>query len=394
MFACFGIKSKNKSKTKSKKDKSKGNNSNSNSDDENNENNDEENQKELHEEYTKLKIKCECLQIKNETMQRESLFLDSLIREYKINLHHFENEAMNDNSNDTERSIEKFLKNEYDTLQAKHELLTADNHIIQGEFIEEYNELEKLSNPQLSEKFKLETKKFLLENIKAKNQSTLDYLTNKLNLLKKNKKGKGSKLVIDDIFLTNNDPNGVDAFNFQNNKNVNSSGSNSSSSDAPKFQNRGYYTDENNRELIRKILSETLEYSRGKYQKIYKANIDENSKFDDVSKKIEEIKKEIESIKNPQSANAISTEVKSPIVKNEENKENKELKEKREELQKNKAIIFSLLNEIDNTKKENESLEKGILNNYNVLSDNFSSSVKLEKQLERIRASKRELNHE
>lgn len=393
MFACFG---KSKKKKNKKIEKVNDNNKEKNEEDSGNES--EKEIKELEKQYLKLKVENENLSFSNENNQRQSLFLDSLIRDFKTSFSCFyEEDEAEENVN--ESSIRAFLRKEKSTLEAKYELLNGDNKILMSQYQEAYDELEKLTDPKVSEIAKLEQKQFILENILKQKKSSLEYLELKLQQLKKKKKDKNGVL-IDDIFLNNNMPEKIYSNPHENNSDeedkdsmsINDKSMNNSNNYHP-FANQ-----DGNRETIRKIISDNIEFNRALYQKIYRQTIDENNKYEENVKKLNQIKKEIEEIKNPQNkninnnaSNNISTDTKSLNNKNEE-KDEKLFKEKTEELMKNKSIISNLLIEIEKVKNENSELEKEIGQMYEDLSAKFKSAIQLEKELEKIKNVRRKMS--
>lgn len=392
MFACFG---KSKKKKNKKNDKDNENNKEKNEEDSGNES--EKEIKELEKQYLKLKVENENLSFSNENNQRQSLFLDSLIRDFKTSFSCFYEEDGNE-ENVNESNIRTFLRREKSTLEAKYELLNGDNKILMSQYQEAYDELEKLTDPKVSEIAKLEQKQFILENILKQKKSSLQYLEQKLQHLKKKKKDKNA-ILIDDIFLNNNMPE--KAFSNPQANNSDDEDKDSMSIDDKSMNNSNNYhpfaNQDGNRETIRKIISDNIEFNRALYQKIYRQTIDENSKYEENVKKLNQIKKEIEEIKNPQSKNTnnnasnnISTDTKSRN-KNDE-KDEKLMKEKTEELMKNKSIISNLLIEIEKVKTENSELEKEIGQMYEDLSVKFKTAIQLEKELEKIKNVRRKIS--
>lgn len=394
MFACFG-----KSKKKKNKKNDKANDKNKEKNEEESGNESEKEIKELEKQYLKLKVENENLSFSNENNQRQSLFLDSLIRDFKTSFSCFYEEDEAEAEDVNESNIRAFLRKEKSTLEAKYELLNGDNKILMSQYQEAYDELEKLTDPKVSEIAKLEQKQFVLENILKQKKSSLEYLEQKLQQLKKKKKDKNG-ILIDDIFLNNNMPEKIYSNPHENNSDeedkdsmsINDKSMNNSNNYHP-FANQ-----DGNRETIRKIITDNIEFNRALYQKIYRQTIDENSKYEENVKKLNQIKKEIEEIKNPQNKNVnnnasnnISTDTKSLNNKNEE-KDEKLFKEKTEELMKNKSIISNLLVEIEKVKTENSELEKEIGQMYEDLSVKFKNAIQLEKELEKIKNIRRKMS--
>ena len=123
MFACFGKSKKKKNKKKqenkdTQENKEKSENSNES------DNDSEDAIKELEKEYLKLKIENENLTFSNENNQRQSLFLDSLLRNFKMNFTSYFTVETEENENDSK--VQTFIKRERSQLQTKYEMLDGD----------------------------------------------------------------------------------------------------------------------------------------------------------------------------------------------------------------------------------------------------------------------------
>ena len=399
MFACFGKSKKKKNKKKqenkdTQENKEKSENSNES------DNDSEDAIKELEKEYLKLKIENENLTFSNENNQRQSLFLDSLLRNFKMNFTSYFTVETEENENDSK--VQTFIKRERSQLQTKYEMLDGDYKIILSQYNKAYSDLEKATDPKISEFSKMDQKVFILENLLQQKKDTLQYLEQKFQQLKKKKKEK-NPILIDDIFLNNNMPNTNTLLN-QHNKQLSDDDDFDSFSDDKEnsnIDNTGFQFQNNDghKETIRKLVSDNIEFNRALYQRIYRQTIEENTKYEENVKKLNQIKKEIEEIKNPQSKNtntnnasnaAVSTDTKSRNKTDE--KEEKMIKEKSEELMNNKTKISNLLIEIENVKGANMQLEKEIGLMYEDLSTKFKSAVSLEKEIEKMKIIRRKVS--
>ena len=411
MFACFGKKNKKKEKKKkssSKKDHpdedednpssinnntNKNRNSNLNSDDE---------REHLEEELTKLKIDKENLSFSNENNQRLLNFIDSLIRDFKTNFSiHFDDDDEDDDNanNDKPVSIMKFIKKEKSSLETKLELLSSDYAVLQSQYKSSYDEFERLTDPVHSQKEKLEQRKFVLTNLLQQKNNFLRFLEMKQSAIKKSKKTRNS-IVVDDIFLNNNQGTYQGLLNKIHASEIaqqqNESSLNNDSFEKESEYGGGYKDSDAHKETIRKLINENVEYSRMTYQKVYKQTIEENEKYVknikllSMLKNVDDAGKGVNAKNSKEKENAnVNANVNANGKKKKEDE--KELKMKQEELMKKQNTINELLVEIETVKSANTSLEKEIGEMYEELSTKFKTSIKLEKQLEKIKAAKKKL---
>ena len=373
MFSCFGNKNK---KVKVKSQIKNDNKSNI-------ENIEQKEEAKLEKEYMDLEIEKENLTLANKIHDKETQFLKELIEDLTITF----NSLDNNNINETERNennLKDFLIRENNLLKNKLEILNYDDHNTREQYLNIYDEISRTKNS------KLKNNQFILENQLIEKQNELNYLILKLEQLKKKKKNS-KEIIVDDVYLNNNIPEKIQKFLNESSDNENDEKENSNIDYNRKEKNelkkiitkdeerrlmqkeKGNLEEENN-ELIKKVYSEIIQYSRN----IYKNNYNQAK---------------IENIKNPKKNNNINENENNNLneelkddKKNEEEK--KIIKEKNELIEKNKSLIEDLKKKIEDVNNSKKEIQDEINNLYDTLNKKYKENEELEKKLKSLKEKK------
>ena len=386
MFSCFGSKNK-KVKVKSEIKKNYTNN------------NQKENlelieEKKLEHEIKDLEIEKDNLTLGNKITDKENEFLNELIEDFTITLNSMEN--INEKNETFENTLKDFLNRENTLIENKLNSINIDDNNTRTQYNNISDEIFKLNNT------KYKNNQFILENELIEKQNELNFLILKLDKLKNRKKNQ-NEILIDDIFLNNNvlekQKTKIDSSESENEEKENSNidyhqkkeEKNNISRDEEKTlkQKEKGDLDENNNELIRKIYSDNIQYSRNIYRNIYNQAKNENIKYSSQKKKLYEIKEEIENIKNPQkSINNDNNEKIAELENNKEEDNEKIIKEKNELIEKNKSLIENLIKKVEEAKNSKKEIQNEINNLYNVLNEKLKENQELEKKLKIVKDKK------
>ncbi len=388
MFSCFGSKNK-KVKIKSEIKKNYTNN------------NQKENlelieEKKLEHEIKDLEIEKDNLNLGNKITDKENEFLNELIEDFTITLNSMNN--INEKNEIFENTLKDFLNRENTLLENKLNSINIDDNNTRTQYNNISDEIFKLNNT------KYKNNQFILENQLIEKQNELNFLILKLDKLKNRKKNQ-NEILIDDIFLNNNvlekQKTKLDSSESENEEKENSNidyhqiekkeEKKNISRDEEKTlkQKEKGDLDENNNELIRKIYSDNIQYSRNIYRNIYNQAKNENIKYSSQKKKLYEIKEEIENIKNPKkSVNNDNNEKIAELENNKEEDNEKIIKEKNELIQKNKSLIENLIKKVEEAKNSKKEIQNEINNLYNVLNEKLKENQELEKKLKIVKDKK------
>ncbi len=388
MFSCFGSKNK-KVKIKSEIKKNYTNN------------NQKENlelieEKKLEHEIKDLEIEKDNLNLGNKITDKENEFLNELIEDFTITLNSMNN--INEKNEIFENTLKDFLNRENTLLENKLNSINIDDNNTRTQYNNISDEIFKLNNN------KYKNNQFILENQLIEKQNELNFLILKLDKLKNRKKNQ-NEILIDDIFLNNNvlekQKTKLDSSESENEEKENSNidyhqiekkeEKKNISRDEEKTlkQKEKGDLDENNNELIRKIYSDNIQYSRNIYRNIYNQAKNENIKYSSQKKKLYEIKEEIENIKNPKkSVNNDNNEKIAELENNKEEDNEKIIKEKNELVQKNKSLIENLIRKVEEAKNSKKEIQNEINNLYNVLNEKLKENQELEKKLKIVKDKK------
>ena len=279
MFSCFGSKNK-KVKVKSEIKKNYTNNNQ-------NENLELKEEKKLEHEIMDLEIVKDNLNLGNKITDKENEFLNELIEDFTITLNSMEN--INEKNEIFENTLKDFLNRENTLLENKLNSINIDDNNTRTQYNNISDEIFKLNNT------KYKNNQFILENQLIEKQNELNFLILKLDKLKNRKKNQ-NEILIDDIFLNNNvlekQKTKIDSSESENEEKENSNidyhqlekkeeEKKNISRDEEKTlkQKEKGDLDENNNELIRKIYSDNIQYSRNIYRNIYNQAKNENIKY-------------------------------------------------------------------------------------------------------------------
>ena len=392
MFSCFGNKNK-KVKVKSQiKNENKSNI----------ENIEQKEEAKLEKEYMDLEIEKENLTLANKIHDKETQFLKELIEDLTITF----NSLDNNNINETERNennLKDFLIRENNLLKNKLEILNYDDHNTREQYLNIYDEISRIKNS------KLKNNQFILENQLIEKQNELNYLILKLEQLKKKKKNS-KEIIVDDVYLNNNIPEKIQKFLNESSDNENDEKENSNIDYNRKEKNelkkiitkdeerrlmqkeKGNLEEENN-ELIKKIYSEIIQYSKNIYKNNYNQAKNENQKYSFQKKKLHELQEEIENIKNPKKNNNINENENNNLNKElKDDKKNEEekkiIKEKNELIEKNKSLIEDLKKKIEDVNNSKKEIQDEINNLYDTLNKKYKENEELEKKLKSLKEKK------
>ena len=386
MFSCFGNKNK-KVKVKSEIKKNFTNNNQ-------NENLELNEKKKLEHEIMDLEIEKDNLTLGNKITDKENEFLNELIEDFTITLNSMEN--INEKNETFENTLKDFLNRENTLIENKLNSINIDDNNTRTQYNNISDEIFKLNNT------KYKNNQFILENELIEKQNELNFLILKLDKLKNRKKNQ-NEILIDDIFLNNNvlekQKTKIDSSESENEEKENSNidyhqkkeEKNNISRDEEKTlkQKEKGDLDENNNELIRKIYSDNIQYSRNIYRNIYNQAKNENIKYSSQKKKLHEIQEEIENIKNPQkSINNDNNEKIAELENNKEEDNEKIIKEKNELIEKNKSLIENLIKKVEEAKNSKKEIQNEINNLYNVLNEKLKENQELEKKLKILKDKK------
>ena len=386
MFSCFGSKNK-KVKVKSEIKKNFTNNNQ-------NENLELNEKKKLEHEIMDLEIEKDNLTLGNKITDKENEFLNELIEDFTITLNSMEN--INEKNETFENTLKDFLNRENTLIENKLNSINIDDNNTRTQYNNISDEIFKLNNT------KYKNNQFILENELIEKQNELNFLILKLDKLKNRKKNQ-NEILIDDIFLNNNvlekQKTKIDSSESENEEKENSNidyhqkkeEKNNISRDEEKTlkQKEKGDLDENNNELIRKIYSDNIQYSRNIYRNIYNQAKNENIKYSSQKKKLHEIQEEIENIKNPQkSINNDNNEKIAELENNKEEDNEKIIKEKNELIEKNKSLIENLIKKVEEAKNSKKEIQNEINNLYNVLNEKLKENQELEKKLKIVKDKK------
>ena len=386
MFSCFGSKNK-KVKVKSEIKKNYTNNNQ-------NENVELKEKKKLEHEIMDLEIEKDNLTLGNKITDKENEFLNELIEDFTITLNSMEN--INEKNETFENTLKDFLNRENTLIENKLNSINIDDNNTRTQYNNISDEIFKLNNT------KYKNNQFILENELIEKQNELNFLILKLDKLKNRKKNQ-NEILIDDIFLNNNvlekQKTKIDSSESENEEKENSNidyhqkkeEKNNISRDEEKTlkQKEKGDLDENNNELIRKIYSDNIQYSRNIYRNIYNQAKNENIKYSSQKKKLHEIQEEIENIKNPQkSINNDNNEKIAELENNKEEDNEKIIKEKNELIEKNKSLIENLIKKVEEAKNSKKEIQNEINNLYNVLNEKLKENQELEKKLKIVKDKK------
>ena len=386
MFSCFGSKNK-KVKVKSEIKKNFTNNNQ-------NENLELNEKKKLEHEIMDLEIEKDNLTLGNKITDKENEFLNELIEDFTITLNSMEN--INEKNETFENTLKDFLNRENTLIENKLNSINIDDNNTRTQYNNISDEIFKLNNT------KYKNNQFILENELIEKQNELNFLILKLDKLKNRKKNQ-NEILIDDIFLNNNvlekQKTKIDSSESENEEKENSNidyhqkkeEKNNISRDEEKTlkQKEKGDLDENNNELIRKIYSDNIQYSRNIYRNIYNQAKNENIKYSSQKKKLHEIQEEIENIKNPQkSINNDNNEKIAELENNKEEDNEKIIKEKNELIKKNKSLIENLIKKVEEAKNSKKEIQNEINNLYNVLNEKLKENQELEKKLKIVKDKK------
>ena len=386
MFSCFGSKNK-KVKVKSEIKKNYTNNNQ-------NENLELKEEKKLEHEIMDLEIEKDNLTLGNKITDKENEFLNELIEDFTITLNSMEN--INEKNETFENTLKDFLNRENTLIENKLNSINIDDNNTRTQYNNISDEIFKLNNT------KYKNNQFILENQLIEKQNELNFLILKLDKLKNRKKNQ-NEILIDDIFLNNNvlekQKTKIDSSESENEEKENSNidyhqkkeEKNNISRDEEKTlkQKEKGDLDENNNELIRKIYSDNIQYSRNIYRNIYNQAKNENIKYSSQKKKLHEIQEEIENIKNPQkSINNDNNEKIAELENNKEEDNEKIIKEKNELIEKNKSLIENLIKKVEEAKNSKKEIQNEINNLYNVLNEKLKENQELEKKLKIVKDKK------
>ena len=386
MFSCFGNKNK-KVKVKSEIKKNFTNNNQ-------NENLELNEKKKLEHEIMDLEIEKDNLTLGNKITDKENEFLNELIEDFTITLNSMEN--INEKNETFENTLKDFLNRENTLIENKLNSINIDDNNTRTQYNNISDEIFKLNNT------KYKNNQFILENELIEKQNELNFLILKLDKLKNRKKNQ-NEILIDDIFLNNNvlekQKTKIDSSESENEEKENSNidyhqkkeEKNNISRDEEKTlkQKEKGDLDENNNELIRKIYSDNIQYSRNIYRNIYNQAKNENIKYSSQKKKLHEIQEEIENIKNPQkSINNDNNEKIAELENNKEEDNEKIIKEKNELIEKNKSLIENLIKKVEEAKNSKKEIQNEINNLYNVLNEKLKENQELEKKLKIVKDKK------
>ena len=386
MFSCFGSKNK-KVKVKSEIKKNFTNNNQ-------NENLELNEKKKLEHEIMDLEIEKDNLTLGNKITDKENEFLNELIEDFTITLNSMEN--INEKNETFENTLKDFLNRENTLIENKLNSINIDDNNTRTQYNNISDEIFKLNNT------KYKNNQFILENELIEKQNELNFLILKLDKLKNRKKNQ-NEILIDDIFLNNNvlekQKTKIDSSESENEEKENSNidyhqkkeEKNNISRDEEKTlkQKEKGDLDENNNELIRKIYSDNIQYSRNIYRNIYNQAKNENIKYSSQKKKLHEIQEEIENIKNPKkSINNDNNEKIAELENNKEEDNEKIIKEKNELIEKNKSLIENLIKKVEEAKNSKKEIQNEINNLYNVLNEKLKENQELEKKLKIVKDKK------
>ena len=386
MFSCFGSKNK-KVKVKSEIKKNFTNNNQ-------NENLELKEEKKLEHEIMDLEIVKDNLNLGNKITDKENEFLNELIEDFTITLNSMEN--INEKNETFENTLKDFLNRENTLIENKLNSINIDDNNTRTQYNNISDEIFKLNNT------KYKNNQFILENELIEKQNELNFLILKLDKLKNRKKNQ-NEILIDDIFLNNNvlekQKTKIDSSESENEEKENSNidyhqkkeEKNNISRDEEKTlkQKEKGDLDENNNELIRKIYSDNIQYSRNIYRNIYNQAKNENIKYSSQKKKLHEIQEEIENIKNPKkSINNDNNEKIAELENNKEEDNEKIIKEKNELIEKNKSLIENLIKKVEEAKNSKKEIQNEINNLYNVLNEKLKENQELEKKLKIVKDKK------
>ena len=386
MFSCFGSKNK-KVKVKSEIKKNFTNNNKK-------ENLKIKKKKKLEHEIMDLEIEKDNLTLGNKITDKENEFLNELIEDFTITLNSMEN--INEKNETFENTLKDFLNRENTLIENKLNSINIDDNNTRTQYNNISDEIFKLNNT------KYKNNQFILENELIEKQNELNFLILKLDKLKNRKKNQ-NEILIDDIFLNNNvlekQKTKIDSSESENEEKENSNidyhqkkeEKNNISRDEEKTlkQKEKGDLDENNNELIRKIYSDNIQYSRNIYRNIYNQAKNENIKYSSQKKKLHEIQEEIENIKNPKkSINNDNNEKIAELENNKEEDNEKIIKEKNELIEKNKSLIENLIKKVEEAKNSKKEIQNEINNLYNVLNEKLKENQELEKKLKIVKDKK------
>ena len=392
MFSCFGNKNK---KVKVKSQIKNDNKSNI-------ENIEQKEEAKLEKEYMDLEIEKENLTLANKIHDKETQFLKELIEDLTITFNSLDNNNINE-SERNENNLKDFLIRENNLLKNKLEILNYDDHNTREQYLNIYDEISRTKNS------KLKNNQFILENQLIEKQNELNYLILKLEQLKKKKKNS-KEIIVDDVYLNNNIPEKIQKFLNESSDNENDEKENSNIDYNRKEKNelkkiitkdeerrlmqkeKGNLEEENN-ELIKKIYSEIIQYSKNIYKNNYNQAKNENQKYSFQKKKLHELHEEIENIKNPKKNNNnnenennnLNKELKDD-KKNEEEK--KIIKEKKILIEKNKSLIEDLKKKIEDVNNSKKEIQDEINNLYDTLNKKYKENEELEKKLKSLKEKK------